>query len=215
MAIVSALRFKSLFVHASKVFSLRCRNKNSSPAFPVQIIIFSLFTFHFSLFLVGCGYTLQNRTALPFDSIQIEGIENKTIEPKLQDRLYRALTEEFLKHGISVQSNADYKLSGTINLYELHVLSTRRDIASAKGDIAMEYEVVIRGDFRLVGPSGNAKDFKNIGSPFIVSFPVFGMLEDVLASKELASERAIRDMAMEIVAALIYPMKKEDSNRED
>jgi hypothetical protein len=169
----------------------------------------------YALCLVGCGYTLQNRTALPFDSIQIEGIENKTIEPKLQDRLYSALTEEFLKHGISVQSNADYKLSGTINLYELSVLSTRRDIASARGDIAMEYEVVIRGDFRLVGPSGDAKDFKNIGSPFIVSFPVFGMLEDVLAFKELASERAIRDIAMEIVAALIYPMKKGDSNRKD
>jgi hypothetical protein len=162
----------------------------------------------YALCLVGCGYTLQNRTALPFDSIQIEGIENKTTEPKLQDRLCRALTEEFLKHGIRVQSSADYRLSGTIKLYELYVLSARRNIA-------MEYEVVIRGDFRLVRPSGDAKDFKDIGSPFIVSFPVFGMLEDVLALKELASERAIRDMAMEIVAALIYPMGKEGSNRKD
>jgi hypothetical protein len=41
------------------------------------------------------------------------------------------------------------------------------------------------------------------------------MLEDVLAFKELASERAVKDMAMEIVAALIYPVGKEDSNRKE
>jgi hypothetical protein len=150
-----------------------------------------------SLCLFGCGYTLQSRATLPFDSIQIDGIENKTVEPKLQDKFYGAITEEFLKHGISVQSRADFKLSGTIKRYELHVLSERRDVA-------VEYEVIMKGDFKLVGPSGHARDIKDIGSPFIVSFPVSGPLEDVLALKELASERAIRDMAMEVVGALIY-----------
>jgi len=159
--------------------------------------LYTLCSLLFALCLFGCGYTLQSRTTLPFNSIQIQGIENKTVEPKLQDMFYRAVTEEFLKHGISVQSHADYKLSGTINRYKLNVLSER-------SGVAVEYEVIIKGDFRLVGPSGNAKDIKNIGSPFIVSFPVSGPLEDVLAFKELASERAIRDMAMEVVAALIY-----------
>jgi len=150
-----------------------------------------------ALCLFGCGYTLQSRATLPFNSIQIEGIENKTVEPKLQDKFYRAITEEFLKYGISVQSQADYKLRGTIKRYELHVLSERRDVA-------IEYEVVIKGDFKLVGPSGDTRDIRDIGSPFIVSFPVSGALENVLAFKELASERAIRDMAMEVVAALVY-----------
>jgi hypothetical protein len=151
----------------------------------------------YALCLFGCGYTIQSRETLPFDSIQIEGIENKTVEPKLQDKFYRAITEEFLKHGISVQARADYKLSGTIKRYELHVLSERKDVA-------VEYEVIMKGDFKLVGPSGHTRDIKDIGSPFIISFPVSGPLEDVLALKELASERAIRDMAMEVVAALIY-----------
>ncbi len=70
-----------------------------------------------ALSLAGCGYTLHERTALPFNEIQIEGIENRTLEPKLQDMFYRAITEEFLKYGIGVQSRADYKLSGTINRY--------------------------------------------------------------------------------------------------
>ena len=200
MAIVSALRFKSLFVYASKVFPLRCRDKNSSPAFPVRFLIFSLFTFHFSLFLFGCGYTLQSRTTLPFDSIQIQKIENTTVEPKLQDKFYEAITEEFLKHGVIVQSRADYKLSGTINHYSLRVLSEREGVAA-------EYEVIIKGDFRLVEPSGAARDIKNIGSPFFVTFPVSGELTNVLALKELASEQAIRDMAMEVVGAIIYHEK--------
>jgi hypothetical protein len=149
----------------------------------------------------GCGYTIHGKTSLPFDSIQIVKMENNTLEPKLQDRLYNALTEEFLKQGIDVNPDAGYKLSGTINQFELRILSEKIDIAA-------EYEVSIRGDFKLVDPSGNIKEFKNIGSPFIVSFQSSEMLEDMLALKELASERAIRDMAMEIVLTLIYPVGK-------
>jgi hypothetical protein len=124
-------------------------------------------------------------------------MENNTLEPKLQDRLCNALTDEFLKQGIDVNRNAGYKLSGTIKDFELRILSEKTDIAA-------EYEVIIRGDFKLVDPSGNIKEFKNIGSPFIVSFQSSEALVDVLALKELASERAIRDMAMEIVYSLIY-----------
>jgi hypothetical protein len=145
----------------------------------------------------GCGYTIHGRASLPFDSIQIGRIGNKTLEPKLQDMLYRALTEEFLKEGISVRAQAGHKLSGTINKFNLKVLSEKSDVAS-------EYEVVILGDFKLVDPSGKTKKFKGIGSPFIVSFAGSGSLNELIANKELASERAIRDMAMEIVAALLY-----------
>jgi outer membrane lipopolysaccharide assembly protein LptE/RlpB len=160
-------------------------------------IILSLCSMLCALCVAGCGYTIHGRASLPFDSIQIGKIENKTYEPKLQDKLHRALTEEFLKQGITVHPDAGYTLSGTIHQFQLNVLST-------KADIAAEYEAVIKADFRLVEPSGNVKDFKNIGSPFIVSFSSSGKLSDVIASKELASEKAIRDMAMEIVAVIIY-----------
>lgn len=149
------------------------------------------------LAVCGCGYTIHGRASLPFDSIQIGIIENKTLEPKLQDMLYRALTQEFLKEGISVQAHAGHKLSGTIKKFNLKVLSEKSDVAS-------EYEVVILGDFKLADPSGKIKDFKGIGSPFIVSFAGSGSLNELIANKELASERAIGDMAMEIVAALLY-----------
>ena len=177
--------------------------KVQSSKFKVQSFPFILLFTVYSLLLTvyGCGYTIHGKKSLPFDSIQISKIENRTLEPKLQDRLHNALTEEFLKQGIAVHPEAGYKLSGTIHLFELHVLSERSDIAA-------EYEVIIKGDFRLVDPSENIKEFKNIGSPFIVSFQSSDLLEDVLALKELASEKAIRDMAMEIVSILICPVSK-------
>lgn len=168
----------------------------------MQFLVLSLFTLHFSLFtFYGCGYTIHGKMSLPFASIQVGKIENTTLEPKLQDKLQMALTEEFLKQGMDVNPNAGYKLSGTINQFELRVLSE-------KVGIATEYEVIIKGDFSLVDPSGNIEDFKNIGSPFIVSFQSSDMLEDVLALKEIVSERAIRDMAIEMVSILIYPVRK-------
>jgi len=145
----------------------------------------------------GCGYTMYGKAALPFESIAIGTIENKTVEPKLQDKLYQSLTEEFLKQGIRVSPDADYKLRGKINQFELIILSE-------KSGIAAEYRVIIRGDFELVMPTGDVKNLKGMGSPFIVSFRSNNLLEDVIANKERASEKAIRDMAVEIIANLIY-----------
>jgi hypothetical protein len=138
---------------------------------------------------------------LPFREIQISVIENRTLEPKLQDKLHEALTEEFLKQGVKIHPGAFYKLSGTINKFELRILSE-------KAGVATEYEVIVQGDFRLADSSGNIREFKNIGSPFIVSFSAPEPVEELIAFKELASERAMRDMAMEIVLNLIYPFRE-------
>ncbi len=147
--------------------------------------------------LVGCGYTIHNKASLPFREIRIGKIENKTLEPKLQDRLYRALTEEFLKQGVDVNNGAGYKISGTIHQFDLKILSE-------KSNVAVDYEVIIRADFMLTDPSGKTKEFRSVGSPFIISFSGPGSLNDLIASKEIASEKLIREMAIEIVATLIY-----------
>jgi outer membrane lipopolysaccharide assembly protein LptE/RlpB len=149
------------------------------------------------LVLSGCGYSLHTTASLPFQSIQIVRIENKTVEPKLQDRLYNALTEEFLKEGIAVSTQAGYKLRCTIDHFELKLLAERSNVAT-------DYEVIIKANFELTDPSGKKKEFKDIGAPFIVSFAGAGPLDELLASKEVASDRAIKDMATEIVGLLIY-----------
>ena len=159
--------------------------------------VLTLCTLLLALSLIGCGYTTHGKSSLPFDSVQIGTIENTTVEPKLQDKLYQSLTEEFLKQGIRVSPDAKYKLHGTINLFDLRILSE-------KNGVATEYEVIISGEFQLILPSGDVQDLKGIGSPFIVSFQSQELLEDVIANKERASEKAIRDMALEIVGNLIY-----------
>ncbi|MEW6586550.1 MAG: LPS assembly lipoprotein LptE [Nitrospirota bacterium] len=154
----------------------------------------------FWLFVVGgCGYSMHGRSSLPFQEIEIGVIENKTIEPKLQDRLSVALTREFLKQGITVSPHAPYKLSGVIRVFAMHVLSE-------KAGIAAEYEIILKGDFKLTDPSGKISEFRNLGSPFIVSVSTSDSdrLNELIALKEQASERALADMSAEIVAALIY-----------
>jgi hypothetical protein len=173
-------------------------NKRAKRKAPVRIpLILVLCSLLSALCQFGCGYTMHNKASLPFTAIKMGKIENKTLEPKLQDRLYRALTDEFLKQGVSVNPDAAYKISGTIHQFDLRILSE-------KSDVAVDYEVVVKADFTLTDPSGNTKEFRNIESPFIISFSGPGPLNDLIASKELASEQAMRDVAMEIVAGLIY-----------
>lgn len=181
-----------------KVQSYHLSESHGATKFKVQSFPLVLFTICCILStLFGCGYAIRSKAPLPFNAIRIVKIENKTLEPKLQDRLYKALTDEFLKQGVDVDPYARYQLSGTIKQFTLGILSE-------KSQVATEYEVTIKGDFKLIDPSGNIKEFKDIGSPFIVTFSGSGQLNTLLASKELASEQAIRDMATEIVAILIY-----------
>jgi hypothetical protein len=146
---------------------------------------------------LGCGYALHNKASLPFGAIKIGKIENKTLEPKLQDRLYRTLTEEFLKQGVDVNAAAGYKIDGTIHDFALKILSE-------KSEAAVDYEVTVKADFILTDPSGNTREFKNVESPFIVSFSAPGSINDLIAAKEIASERAMKEIAVEIVAGITY-----------
>jgi hypothetical protein len=171
--------------------------KRKAQGFRVSLVSLLLCSVLSALCPLGCGYAIHNKASLPFGAIKIGKIENKTLEPKLQDRLYRALTEEFLKQGVDVNTAAEYKISGTVHDFALKILSE-------KSDAAVDYEVTIKADFKLTDPSGNTKEFRNVESPFIVSFSGPGSLNDLIASKELASERAIREMAVEIVAGIIY-----------
>ena len=171
------------------------KGKAQSVQIPLTVLL--LCAMLSALCLLGCGYSIHNKTSLPFTAVKIGRIENKTLEPKLQDRLYRALTEQFLKQGVDVNPGAGYKISGTIHQFDLRVLSE-------KSDVAVEYEVIVKADFTLTDPSGNTKEFRNTESPFIISFSGPGPLNELIAARELASERAMEDVAMEIAAILIY-----------
>jgi hypothetical protein len=159
-----------------------------------------LFFFIPVLFLVllnGCGYSIHRQASLPFREIGIGSIENRTLEPKLQDKLHRALVEEFRKQGISVTPAAANRITGVISNFNMVGLSE-------KEDIVVEYSVMVNADFGVVDREGKVRELKNISSPFIVSFTGSEDLGRLLATRDMAVERAMRDIAMQIVGALIY-----------
>ncbi len=158
---------------------------------------FSLVTLLSVILLSSCGYSIHRHAALPFTELDIGLIENKTLEPKLQDKLHRAIVEEFLKQGISISLAAEHKLTGIINDFQMVTLSE-------KEGITVEYRVIINAEFKLLDAQGAVMEIKRIDSPFIVSFRGTEEFGRLLANKDIAEEKALDDIAIQIVGALIY-----------
>jgi hypothetical protein len=161
----------------------------------VRSINLLLVTFHL-LLVAGCGYTIHGRSDLPFPSIAFGKIVNRTFEPRIEDRMHAALADELIRSGFLIDGKSGYRLNGDITALDLRTLSE-------KSGVAVEYEVLVRGNFKLVGPSGKAKELRHRGV-FIVSFPSTDSLQNVIALKERAIEKALRDLSIEIVASIIY-----------
>ncbi|GAB4488201.1 MAG: hypothetical protein OHK006_18360 [Thermodesulfovibrionales bacterium] len=145
----------------------------------------------------ACGYGVHGRADLPITEVAIGAIENRTLEPKVQDKLHRALVEEFTKNGIQVRNTADHTITATVKTFEMHILTEKKDIA-------VEYRITVNADFVIRGPDGKVRLLRNISSPFMVTLTESNALETLLARKEIAEERAMRDISMEVVGSLIY-----------
>jgi hypothetical protein len=162
-----------------------------------EIVRFMPIVFFFAAALAGCGYSIHRKADLPFTAVKIGLIDNRTLEPKLQDRLNRALVEEFARNGISVTQSAKNSLSGVVSRFEMVSLAE-------KDDITVVYSVIVEADFKYVDDAGGIREIKRIGSPFIVSFTASRDMATLLGSRTIAEERAASDIAREIVGALIY-----------
>lgn len=156
-----------------------------------------LFMTALTLVLSGCGYTLHRHAALPFTEIQIGLIENRTFEPKLQDILRRALVDEFQKQGIRVSTSAQHTLSGVVRKFSMVGVAEKKDVIT-------EFQMTVLADFRLSGGKGPAREFRDIAPPFIVTFTGTDDFGTLIANKEAAEEKAMEDLASQIVGALIY-----------
>ncbi len=119
------------------------------------------------------------------------------MEPGLQDKLHRALTQEFLSQGITVTPAAPYTLTAVVTRFDMTGISE-------KSGITADYRILITADFRLVDSQGKTVVTKNVSSPFIASFSAPDDLAAVIALKENAEEKALRDLASEVAALLIY-----------
>lgn len=150
------------------------------------------------LLLQGCGYTLHSQASLPFKEIAIDTIENRTVEPGLQDILHRAVVEEFIRQGISVSPAARQRLSAVIQKFDMPSLSAN------KSGFSREYRIIVAVDFVITDESGQKRYIKNLGSPFMVPFTGADDLGRLLATKKIAEEDALRDVAQQLTGLLIY-----------
>jgi hypothetical protein len=150
----------------------------------------------------GCGYTLLTKAELPIDTVAIGKIENKTLEPKLQDKLSRVLAETFSEYGFIASSSARYKVEVDIYEFKLEALYERELVAT-------EYQVIIKAHFKLIDTQSNKIiPLEGVDSPFVTSFGSTGKLENVMAQKELSISNALKNLSEELVRRIIYKFPK-------
>jgi len=156
-----------------------------------------LLAFLLPVLLAGCGYSVHTRASLPFTEIRIGKVENRTLEPKLEDKLHRALVEEFERNGITVSPGAAPVIAGVIRNFTMISLSE-------KDGTTVEYEIIVEADFTFQDAAGTASEVWRTGSPFIVPFSGAGEIADLIAARDIAERKAMADIAMEVVGSLIY-----------
>jgi len=149
-----------------------------------------------ALFLSSCGYRVVGSTLLDFDSINIKHVENKTYEPRLEDRMHLALSKEFTNQGIAVNSaDAEVTLEATVIGFELGAIG-------AVNDIIKEQELVMEVDIRIVD-KGNIITLNSMRSPIKITFQVAGTVSESVAHKETAIDKACSEIAKEIIGRII------------
>jgi hypothetical protein len=166
-------------------------------------IYISLFTV-LSVLLSGCGYTLQTRANLPFRTISVGTIENKTSEPKLQDRFYEALATSLSEYGFEMDPSARYRLEGQIYYFEL-LPTTEINLT------ATQYQIVIKGNFKLVDTESGKSINLAANSPFVTYFNAnpAGRLESIMTQKEIAEESSLTNMSHALVSLVVYNTPKD------
>jgi outer membrane lipopolysaccharide assembly protein LptE/RlpB len=149
-------------------------------------------------FLSGCGYSFQGRADLPFDRVTVSEIKNSTAEPKLQDRLHRLLAETFMEYGVDIVPSARYRVEADITNFSVFPVAERNLQA-------IEYQLKVSCKVRIIDmETRKVAELGEIEAPYLVYFRSSGLLVSVLAEKETASEKALKDLSQEIVMRIAY-----------
>ncbi|MCX8030538.1 MAG: LPS assembly lipoprotein LptE [Thermodesulfovibrionales bacterium] len=130
--------------------------------------------------------------------IKIGKIENLTFEPKLNDKLHKILVETFLQYGIEVNTTAHFTINGSISTFDLKTLSE-------KNLLTTEYNILLVCDFEIIDENTKqTQKFSSISFPFTISFPTRGKLDLVIAQKNIATEKALKELTKELIRNIIY-----------
>jgi outer membrane lipopolysaccharide assembly protein LptE/RlpB len=147
-------------------------------------------------FVVSCGYHMVGSKHLNFNSVTIEPILNQTYEPKLEESLHKALSEEFISQGIKVLAhNGDASIKTVIKTFELGSL------ASIDENV-QEQTIIMKVDVRIIDRE-RIIEFISMESPIKITFQTTGAVIDSVSQKERAIDKASSEIAGEIVGKMI------------
>jgi len=138
---------------------------------------------------------------LPFDSINIKHVDNRTYEPRLEDKLHNALSEEFINQGIKVEGpSADITLEAAITRYELGAIGV-------VDESIREQEIIMLVDIKVID-KGNVIEFKSMGSPILITFQTTGTVPQTIVLEDRATIKASREIAKDVVSRIIINYAK-------
>lgn len=169
-------------------------------SYGTRVIFYSLL-FTVCCLLFSCGYRLVGSRLLPFDTITIKPVQNKTYEPHLEEKLHHALSNEFIKQGIGVvNSDGDVKLETTVTELLLGAIGS-------VDETVKEQELIMRVDIRLV-EENRIREIRAMESPLKITFQSTGTVSQVAAEKDRAIEKASAEIANEIVSRILIEYAK-------
>ncbi len=152
-------------------------------------------------FFSSCGYHIVGSKPLPFDSITIKPVQNKTYEPRLEERLHTALSKEFIGQGIKVTAaGSGIELETTITTFELSTIA-------AVDERVKEQSIIMRVDIKIIDEEG-ITEFKAMESPIRITFQATGTVTESVVQKERAIDKACGEIAKEIVGRIIIKYAK-------
>jgi uncharacterized lipoprotein YajG len=138
---------------------------------------------------------------MPFNSVTIKHVHNKTYEPRLEEKLHNALSKEFISQGIKVMAaNGDVDLEATITTFEVGAIA-------AVEEKVQEQSIKMRVDTRIIDKE-RVIEFTSMESPIKITFQSTGTVTDSVMQKERAINKACREIAREIIGKIILQYVK-------
>lgn len=175
------------------------RNRNYNVKRLLFIACHLLLVTCFLSLVSSCGYHLIGSKLVPFNSVTIKQVQNNTYEPGLEERLHNALSREFINQGIEVRSaDGDVEIEATVKSFELGAIG-------AVDEKIKEQSIIMKVNIKLAD-QGKISEFKTMESPIKITFPSTGTVNESVAHKERAMDKACSEIATEIVSriALTY-----------
>lgn len=177
----------------------RVSGKNIRAIHELPLLLFAVCCLLFTV--SSCGYHMIGSTSLPFHSVTIKHVQNKTYEPRLEEKMHNALSREFINQGIEVMNAAgEVELEATVTYFQTGAIA-------AVDERIKEQSIIMHVDMKLTD-QGKVTEFKSMKSPIKITFQSTGTVTESAALKDKATDKACSEIAKELVSRVILMYAK-------